>query len=117
MLLAGSLELKLLTSNKETKKVFNGRIVKRIRIKSGFLKAVENAERKLISFDNSTLVKNRRDNMIKLRQVGVINLSNFGLLHVLKFFNTFSLGEKYFLIGIHLARLKNILTKKSNRLS
>merc|ERR1719477_515810 len=68
MLLEGSLAVKLLTSNKETKKVFNGRIVKRIRIKSGFLKAVENAERKLISFDNSTLVKNRRDNMIKLRQ-------------------------------------------------
>ena len=82
MLLAGSLGLKLLTSNKETKKV-NGRIVKRIRIKSGFLKAVENAERKLISFDNSTLVKNRRDNMTKLRQVGVINLSITACLEIL----------------------------------
>ena len=51
MLLAGSLELKLLTSNKETMKMFNGRIVKRIRIKSGFLKAVENAERKWMKME------------------------------------------------------------------
>jgi len=38
-------------------------------MKSGFLKAVENAETKLISFDNSSLLNKRRGNMMKLKKV------------------------------------------------